>query len=1011
MPKKPLDVDSIHRTLRLSTYGLENELMRVLFSTRMADEAESEESASHLGMRKRGHETRADRDLALTSARFVSDKLSPYVDLKWEVQHVKADEIPSTSRPDFHNVPAFAYPLPGHGNTTRALAPYEGRYLSWDDPKLPRDQVNRNAAILIGLDYPTELSTHGKKSKSMVSIMKLHDGEILSAMRRDPRDKSSSGYRGDKQPVPLDPADYKVDPTKAPRIILTNYLGSVANDQHFGVFRRRAREYCQLFGPPGFDVSFDGSEWNTACDIGSAMIVRHQANGIIDPRFLTPNINPRRDATLQVFDIKVPVHIAETVNFYTGTTNEEPLESFHDMNELDQPLDAMILADDLINGTLGFDFREAVLEGRIASMRSFYETEGSNIGIPEQITLDAGLYLFNQNTLTGEELQADKQLDHAQLEQENSYDILSNAGAQLLKNQEYTSAKDILERARTSIEEKIKVEMNAKQDDIRTDYTEILKLRKYAAAIYSNLAKDYLGIAIHTKDTTTDDADISGTDRRLQEEPSPLMSAKHFFDLAVLHNPHDHNLLYQLGKIHEEYDEKLLNVDRLGALRRTRIFFKYTLEQIDQEISQANSATGSTSELAQRKAEVLSDYLPILEELATKHPGLQSELHQLRTEMSSLNTLVGPYGTLERLADEKGKDFGLIKGSIDSIGKEDTTKAAMADKAVKLLRLDKDCRERDLILAATTTIPNYNLEDVIGAGAYGVVFKGRNSTDTDTLRAIKIIDTVARTYGQIQEAGLDETQYAIQEYRRAQQAWKDHTEIQPFIVQLLEITADSIANRAIIIQELLDTDFLSYQRTWEEDKRSECALEFTLDLAQALDAIHGADLYHKDLSPGNILVETNGKTHYKLADFGLSRLRDEINNLGCSIAAVQIRDVQTGDDGLADIYSWGCNVALAYSNEYPFAPPDMNKPDDLYVNDKLTAVQLKEYKAERDMYEAEVLRLKQSGLDRTRFMENAPSGLTDIVADVLNPDHTARTIRDAKTLLERVKGVYEDAQA
>ncbi len=359
------DVDAIHTALRDVTGPLEERFMGVLFDTR-----------EQAGTRRMGHESLADRLLAETLQQVVNDALAPWVDIEWEIQHVEESALRSRRVAGgeerefaYPIVRGHGYPLPGHGNTTRALDPIKARYKLWAEvPPEVKGRISRNAAMLLSLNYPDSDS-------SMVSVLKLHSGEILSAVRRRPNEHSD-GFRGGKELVPLRPEEYRIDPYKAIRIINPNYLGSLANERHLGEFRHRIRSYCQMFGPQGFDVSFDGAEWNTACDIGAAIIVRHQAVGYVDVRSLTPNINPERDARLIISDIRVPAHIIETVNYHVGTTEEAPLDRFHDMSNLSEPLDAMFLAPDLINGALGFDFREAVLDGRVAYLRKFYEFEG-----------------------------------------------------------------------------------------------------------------------------------------------------------------------------------------------------------------------------------------------------------------------------------------------------------------------------------------------------------------------------------------------------------------------------------------------------------------------------------------------------------------------------------------------------------------------------------------------------------------------------------------------------------
>ena len=90
----------------------------------------------------------------------------------------------------------------------------------------------------------------------------------------------------------------------------------------------------------------------------------------------------------------------------------------------------------------------------------------------------------------------------------------------------------------------------------------------------------------------------------------------------------------------------------------------------------------------------------------------------------------------------------------------------------------------------------------------------------------------------------------------------------------------------------------------------EQALVLLGQVAMALDAAHAAGLLHRDVKPGNILVD--GSRAW-LADFGLAKHASTVNSLSRdnsfagTVAYIAPEQIQGGDiDSRADVYSLGC---------------------------------------------------------------------------------------------------------
>jgi serine/threonine protein kinase len=106
------------------------------------------------------------------------------------------------------------------------------------------------------------------------------------------------------------------------------------------------------------------------------------------------------------------------------------------------------------------------------------------------------------------------------------------------------------------------------------------------------------------------------------------------------------------------------------------------------------------------------------------------------------------------------------------------------------------------------------------------------------------------------------------------------------------------------------------------------AAELIAQVAGALSAIHALGLVHRDVKPGNVLLERRGEgelPHAFLTDFGLSKHAESTSGLTATGRWVGTTDYAAPEqiqaqevDGRTDVYALGCLLYHLLTGEVPF---------------------------------------------------------------------------------------------
>ena len=224
-------------------------------------------------------------------------------------------------------------------------------------------------------------------------------------------------------------------------------------------------------------------------------------------------------------------------------------------------------------------------------------------------------------------------------------------------------------------------------------------------------------------------------------------------------------------------------------------------------------------------------------------------------------------------------------------------------------------------------IDRYEIEDVIGYGGCGVVYKAHQSTPIERVVAIKVI-----------RPGMDSGSVLRRfEFERKALERMNHPNIARVLDSGIVPSESSIADRPYFVMELVQgqpiTKFVAKHKLSITQ-----VVELLMQICAAVQHAHSKGILHRDIKPSNVLVtHLDGNPQCKIIDFGIAKALDESMLDTISMTSVDamigtpryMSPEQMGSgtdvDTRTDVYSIGVLMYELFAGQSPFPLSDTSQ--------------------------------------------------------------------------------------